>query len=94
MFDSLPILLILLTSSVLVIALFRALHLPAMLAYFAVGLALGPHALGIIPDTEASHQVAEFGIVFLMFSIGLEFSLPMLYAMRNTLLGLRSESVV
>ena len=94
MFDSLPILLILLTSSVLVIALFRALRLPAMLAYFAVGLVLGPHAFGVIPDTEASHQVAEFGIVFLMFSIGLEFSLPMLYAMRNTLLGLGGAQVV
>ncbi len=94
MFDSLPILLILLTSSVLVVALFRALRLPAMLAYFAIGLVLGPHALGLIPDTEASHQVAEFGIVFLMFSIGLEFSLPMLYAMRHTLFGLGGAQVI
>lgn len=94
MFDSLPILLMLLTSSVLVVALFRALRLPAMLAYFAIGLTLGPHALGLIPDTEASHQIAEFGIVFLMFSIGLEFSLPMLYAMRNTLFGLGAAQVV
>lgn len=94
MFDSLPILLMLLTSSVLVVALFRALRLPAMLAYFAIGLVLGPHALGLIPDTEASHQIAEFGIVFLMFSIGLEFSLPMLYAMRNTLFGLGAAQVV
>ena len=94
MFDSLPILLILLTSSVLVVALFRALRLPAMLAYFTIGLVLGPHALALIPDTEASHQVAEFGIVFLMFSIGLEFSLPMLYAMRNTLFGLGGAQVI
>ncbi len=94
MFDSLPILLILLTSSVLVVALFRALRLPAMLAYFAIGLVLGPHALGLIPDTEASHQIAEFGIVFLMFSIGLEFSLPMLYAMRHTLFGLGGAQVI
>lgn len=94
MFDSLPILLILLTSSVLAVALFRALRLPAMLAYFAIGLVLGPHALGLIPDTEASHQIAEFGIVFLMFSIGLEFSLPMLYNMRHTLLGLGGAQVI
>ena len=94
MFDSLPILLTLLTSSVLVVAIFRALRLPAMLAYFAIGLVLGPHTFGLIPDTEASHQIAEFGIVFLMFSIGLEFSLPMLYAMRNTLLGLGGSQVI
>ena len=75
MHDTLPAILILLTSSVLAVALFRALRLPAMLAYFLVGLALGPHTFGILPDTEANRELAEFGIVFLMFSIGLEFSL-------------------
>jgi monovalent cation:H+ antiporter-2, CPA2 family len=94
MFDSLTAVLLLLTSSVLAIAFFRALHLPAMLAYFFVGLVLGPQVLGLLQDTEASRSVAEFGIVFLMFSIGLEFSLPKLYAMRKTLFGLGGAQVV
>lgn len=93
MFETLPLILILLISSVLAVALFRALRLPAMLAYFLVGLALGPHAIGLLPDDEASREFAEFGIVFLMFSIGLEFSLPQLYAMRKKLLGLGGAQV-
>ncbi|MDP1659882.1 MAG: monovalent cation:proton antiporter-2 (CPA2) family protein [Methylotenera sp.] len=94
MFDALPLILILLISAVLGVALFRALRLPAMLAYFMVGMVLGPHTFGLLPDTEAMHEFAEFGIVFLMFSIGLEFSLPQLYAMRNKVLGLGGAQVI
>ncbi len=93
MFETLPLILLLLISSVLAVALFRALRLPAMLAYFLVGIALGPHTLGLLPDTEATKEFAEFGIVFLMFSIGLEFSLPQLYAMRKKVLGLGGAQV-
>lgn len=94
MFNSLPLILILLISSVFAVAIFRAFNLPAMLAYFLVGLALGPHTFGLLPDSEASREFAEFGIVFLMFSIGLEFSLPQLYAMRKKVLGLGGGQVV
>ena len=94
MFETLPLILILLISSVLGVALFRAFRLPAMLAYFLVGLALGPHTFGLLPDTDANREFAEFGIVFLMFSIGLEFSLPQLYAMRKKVLGLGGAQVV
>lgn len=94
MFDSLIHLLLLLTSSVFAVGLFRILGLPAMLAYFAIGILLGPHALAMLPDEESGRQVAEFGIVFLMFSIGLEFSLPKLYAMRKTLFGLGGSQVL
>ncbi len=94
MFETLPLILILLISSVLAVALFRALQLPAMLAYFLVGLALGPHTFGLLPDTNATREFAEFGIVFLMFSIGLEFSLPQLYAMRKKVLGLGGAQVL
>ncbi|MDP1597386.1 MAG: monovalent cation:proton antiporter-2 (CPA2) family protein [Methylotenera sp.] len=94
MFDTLPLILILLISSVLAVALFRAFRLPAMLAYFLVGLTLGPHTFGLLPDTEANREIAEFGIVFLMFSIGLEFSLPQLYAMRKKVLGLGGAQVI
>lgn len=93
MFEALPLVLILLISSVLAVALFRKLRLPAMLAYFLVGLALGPNTFGLLPDTESSREFAEFGIVFLMFSIGLEFSLPQLYAMRKKVLGLGGAQV-
>ena len=94
MFETLPLILILLISSVLAVALFRAVQLPAMLAYFLVGLALGPHTFGLLPDTNATREFAEFGIVFLMFSIGLEFSLPQLYAMRKKVLGLGGAQVL
>ena len=94
MFQTLPLILILLVSSVLAVAMFRALRLPAMLAYFLVGVALGPYTFGLLPDTNANREFAEFGIVFLMFSIGLEFSLPQLYAMRKKVLGLGGAQVV
>ncbi|MGZ8272152.1 MAG: cation:proton antiporter domain-containing protein, partial [Methylophilus sp.] len=94
MFDSLTTLLLLLTSSVLAVGLFRVLRLPAMLAYFFIGVVLGPHFLDLLQDSESGRQVAEFGIVFLMFSIGLEFSLPKLYGMRKTLFGLGGAQVV
>jgi CPA2 family monovalent cation:H+ antiporter-2 len=93
MYETLPLILILLISSVLAVALFRALRLPAMLAYFLVGVVLGPHTFGLLPDSEANREFAEFGIVFLMFSIGLEFSLPQLYAMRKKVLGLGGAQV-
>ena len=93
MFETLPLILVLLISSVLAVAVFRAFRLPAMLSYFLVGMALGPHTFGLLPDTEATKEFAEFGIVFLMFSIGLEFSLPQLYAMRKKVLGLGGAQV-
>lgn len=70
------------------------MRLPPMLAYFVVGVLFGPYAFGLLPDTESGRHFAEFGIVFLMFSIGLEFSLPKLYAMRKTLFGLGGAQVV
>ena len=77
----------------LAVAFFRAMRLPPMLAYFIVGVLFGPYAFSILPDTESGRHFAEFGIVFLMFSIGLEFSLPKLYAMRKTLFGLGGAQV-
>lgn len=93
MFNSLTSILLVLTSSVLLVAFFRAMRLPPMLAYFVVGVLFGPYAFALLPDTESGRHFAEFGIVFLMFSIGLEFSLPKLYAMRKTLFGLGGAQV-
>ena len=94
MFSSLELTLLLLGSAVLGVVAFRMLHLPPMLGYLAVGIIIGPHALGLAEQNEASHTLAEFGIVFLMFSIGLEFSLPKLMAMRRIVFGLGMAQVV
>src|SRR5262249_40264607 len=59
-----------------------------ILGYVLVGIAVGPHALGMVPDNADVRDLAEFGIVFLMFSIGLEFSLAQLTAMRRAVFGL------
>ncbi len=93
MFESIQLIILLLVSSVLMVALFRYLRLPPMIAYFVVGLILGPYALGILPDSESSRHFVEFGIVFLMFTIGLEFSLPKLNSMRHILFGLGGAQV-
>ncbi|SFU95485.1 monovalent cation:proton antiporter family protein [Pseudoduganella namucuonensis] len=93
MFSPLELTLLLLGSAVLGVVAFRMMHLPPMLGYLAVGIVIGPHALGLAEQSEASHILAEFGVVFLMFSIGLEFSLPKLMAMRNIVFGLGMAQV-
>jgi CPA2 family monovalent cation:H+ antiporter-2 len=90
---SLQSVLILLAAAVLAVMACRALRLPAMLGYLVTGLALGPYALGLAADGEETRVLAEFGVVFLMFSIGLEFSLPKLLAMRRLVFGLGGAQV-
>ena len=90
---SLQAVLILLAAAVLAVMACRALHLPAMLGYLVAGLGLGPHALGLASDGEETRVLAEFGVVFLMFSIGLEFSLPKLLSMRRLVFGLGGAQV-
>ena len=86
--------LILLGSAVIVVVLFRSLHLPPLLGYLLVGIAVGPFALAWIPDTEEGRKLGEFGVVFLMFSIGLEFSLPKLFQLRRAVFGLGLTQVL
>jgi monovalent cation:H+ antiporter-2, CPA2 family len=76
-----------LASSIVSIAICRRLGLPSLLGYLAIGLLLGPHAFALIPDTQQVKEIAEYGVVFLMFSIGLEFSLPAFRAMRTLVFG-------
>jgi CPA2 family monovalent cation:H+ antiporter-2 len=83
----LPVL-VLLAASVLAVALCRTLKLPPMIGYLATGIALGPHALGAVSERAETHFLAELGVVFLMFSIGLEFSLTKLKSMRRLVFGL------
>ena len=86
--ETLPIILMLLGASVVSVILFRRLNLPSILGYLLVGAIIGPHALNLVAGFAGVHHLAEFGVVFLMFSIGLEFSLPKLYAMKRIVFGL------
>ncbi|MFY9259683.1 MAG: monovalent cation:proton antiporter-2 (CPA2) family protein [Gallionella sp.] len=94
MTNYLPLVLILLTTAVLVVVACRVLHLPVMLGYIIVGILIGPYALAWIPDEPGTRHLAEFGVVFLMFSIGLEFSLARLMAMKRTVFGLGGAQVM
>src|SRR5258706_4236339 len=84
----LELVLLLLAAAVVVVVIFRVLKLPALLGYLLVGVIIGPHSIGLIADNEDTRYLAEFGVVFLMFSIGLEFSLPKLMTMRRMVFGL------
>src|SRR6185436_6202255 len=95
MFESpLALIIVLLAASVFVVTLARRLGLPSILGYVTVGLALGPHATGVFPDTEVTHLLAELGVVFLLFTLGLEFSWPRMVAMRREVFGLGSLQVL
>ena len=85
---SLLLILILLAAAVVVVIVCRMVRLPAILGYLLVGIAVGPHGFGWVPDDADTRELAEFGIVFLMFSIGLEFSLPQLRSMHRAVFGL------
>ena len=86
--------LVLLAGAVLVVGIFRSLNLPPVLGYLIVGAAVGPHAMNLMPDTGGARYLAEFGVVFLMFTIGLEFSLPRLYSMKRIVFGLGAMQVL
>ena len=88
MFSGLELTLFLLAAAVLGVVAFRMMQLPPMLGYLVVGIIIGPHGLAFAEDNETTHALAEFGVVFLMFSIGLEFSLSKLSAMRHIVFGL------
>jgi CPA2 family monovalent cation:H+ antiporter-2 len=86
--SALFLVLLLLGASVLAVVLCRRFNLPPVLGYLFVGSVIGPHALNLMGDMHRVEYLAEFGVVFLMFSIGLEFSLPKLYAMKRIVFGL------
>lgn len=87
-------LLIILASSLVVIALFRRLQLPPVLGYLCVGLLVGPTAFDWVNDSEELPDLAELGVVFLLFSLGLEFSLSKMLALRRVVFGLGSLQVL
>jgi CPA2 family monovalent cation:H+ antiporter-2 len=87
-------LLIILASSLVVIAIFRRLQLPPVLGYLCVGLFVGPTALDWVNESEELPDLAEMGVVFLLFSLGLEFSLSKMLALRRVVFGLGSLQVI
>jgi CPA2 family monovalent cation:H+ antiporter-2 len=77
-----------LLAAVLGVVAFRTMKLPPMLGYLAVGVVIGPNALALAKNADGVRHLGEFGVVFLMFVIGLEFNLPKLRAMRSHVFGL------
>src|SRR5207244_10928914 len=92
--SALELTLLLLAASVLAVTVLRVMNLPPVLGYLLVGIVVGPHALALAPDSSSTYELAEFGVVFLMFSIGLEFSLPRLRSMRAIVFGVGLPQVL
>ncbi len=92
--QSLSQVLILLLASVLVLALTRRIGMPAILGYLIVGIVLGPFAFAVLPDSAQTQAIAQIGVVFLLFTLGLEFSFPRMVAMRREVFGLGSAQTV
>lgn len=86
--------LILLAGSVFLVTLARRMALPTSMAYLVVGLVLGPYALGVVSDSGTTRLLAELGVAFLLFTLGLEFSLPRMLAMRREVFGLGAAQVL
>ncbi|MDD2701778.1 MAG: cation:proton antiporter [Sideroxydans sp.] len=92
--ENLAQIILLLAVAVAVVVTFQRLHVPTSLGYLLVGVILGPHTVGptvYVPEFEV---LAEFGVVFLLFTIGLNFSLPQLHALRHQVLGLGTGQVL
>ena len=82
-----------LTIAVFCVWLFRRLHLPAILAYLVAGMLVGEHGLAWAQEHVDYEHFAELGIVFLLFTLGLEFSVPKLMAMRHLVFAVGSLQV-
>jgi CPA2 family monovalent cation:H+ antiporter-2 len=93
MASTLELVLLYLVAAVLGVVVCRSLKLPPMLGYLAVGVLIGPNALALAQDSAGVKYLAEFGVVFLMFVIGLEFNLPKLRSMRSLVFGLGMSQV-
>jgi CPA2 family monovalent cation:H+ antiporter-2 len=78
---------ILLAAAVCAVGVFRVLRLSSVLGYLAAGMIIGPFGLGVIKDVEATAGIAEFGVIFLLFLIGLELSVDRLRSMRTHVFG-------
>jgi monovalent cation:H+ antiporter-2, CPA2 family len=78
----------LLLASVLVVTLARRVGMPPVLGYLVVGVLVGPYSFHLVPESAQTHLLADIGVVFLLFTLGLEFSWPRMVAMRREVFGL------
>jgi monovalent cation:H+ antiporter-2, CPA2 family len=90
---ALDLTLLYLLAAVVGVVLCRQFKLPPILGYLAVGVVIGPNALALAQNSSGIRYLAEFGVVFLMFVIGLEFSLPKLRTMKRHVFGLGLSQV-
>ena len=93
MASKLELVLLYLVAAVGAVVVCRLARLPPMLGYLAVGVLIGPNAMALAKDAGGVNYLAEFGVVFLMFVIGLEFNLPKLKSMRKLVFGLGLSQV-
>jgi CPA2 family monovalent cation:H+ antiporter-2 len=92
--EILPVILVLLTAAVLTVALFRRLNISPVLGYLAAGILIGPSCFSVIHDVDGTRALAEFGVVFLLFVIGLELSFSRLKSMRTQVFGFGTAQVL
>ena len=78
---------------ILVLLSYRRLKIPPVLGYLVTGILVGPSVFELLADSEQMHFLAEMGVVFLLFSLGLEFSLPKLMSMKGLVFGLGSAQL-
>lgn len=93
MASTLELILLYLVAAVAGVVVCRLVRLPPMLGYLAVGVLIGPNAMALAKNSTSVEYLAEFGVVFLMFVIGLEFNLPKLKSMRKLVFGLGFSQV-
>ena len=86
--------LILLLASVFVVIIFQEIGLSPALGYVVAGTTIGPFGLGIVSSIETTKSIAELGIVFMLFSIGLELTFARLLSMKKYVLGFGGLQVV
>jgi glutathione-regulated potassium-efflux system ancillary protein KefC/glutathione-regulated potassium-efflux system protein KefB len=85
---------VLLAAAVLAVSVFRLLNLSSILGYVAAGLVIGPWGLRLVQNTTSIAHIAEFGVVLLLFIIGLELQPTRLWVMRRAVFGLGTAQVV
>jgi len=78
---------ILFAIAVVVVLISKRLHIPVIIGYLLTGMVAGPHGLGLVTNLHDIDMLAEIGIILLLFSIGIEFSLQKFIRMKAMVLG-------
>ena len=82
-----------LTAAVLAVPIARALGLGAIIGYLAAGIAIGPWGLGLVSDVQSILEFSEFGVVLMLFLVGLELQPQRLWSLHRPILGLGSAQL-